>query len=139
MVFRGALCLIEVDFRDSPSSSWSVEFLCFGCCPVLCGGTQEEAGGGLPQPSLLSAYSLEGSQAGVVTLAVRGSTGFFNFIFFFFFCLGCSVQPVRKEQKTQSLLRLAEFLHAAPWWAKARSLSLSSTAGLVSSCLCPGR
>lgn len=102
MVFRGALCLIEVDFRDSPSSSWSVEFLCFGCCPVLCGGTQEEAGGGLPQPSLLSAYSLEGSQAGVVTLAVRGSTGFFNFIFFFFFVWAVQYNPYAKSRKPRA-------------------------------------
>lgn len=33
MVFRAALCLSEADLRDSPSFSWSAEFLYSGCCP----------------------------------------------------------------------------------------------------------
>lgn len=82
MVFRGALCLSEVDFRDSPSFSWSTEFLYFGCCPELSSAAQEAAVRGLPQPSLLSGYSWEQSWAGVATLAVRRSVGF---VFFFFF------------------------------------------------------
>lgn len=66
MVFRAALCLSEADLRDSPSFSWSAEFLYSGCCPPLCSG-----------------YSLERSRAGVVTLAVRRSIGCGVFLFLF--------------------------------------------------------
>lgn len=93
MVFRGALCLGEGDFRDSPS-------FCFGCCP---GGGCEAS---LTPPVELWLLWL---WAGALSC-------------FLLFCLGCLVRLVLKKQKAQKLPGLAKFLCTAPRWAKGLSL-----------------